>query len=330
MRIWAAQVHVDHFSDHTYVHLMRDLTIDETLVAKEAYERYMNQNGHTVDGYRGDNGRFSDKGFRDSCEQNNQSLTFCGVGAHHQNGIVERRNQEITLIARTMLLHAKRHWPEMITNMLWPFALKMAAERLNNFTENAEGLSPQEVLSGCKNEIDIRDFHTFGCPVFVLDHRLQGGLGGPPKWDPRARVGIYLGRSPCHAGNVALVLNPRTGHMSPQYHVVFDDDFTTVSSMREGVVPPSWAALVRLSSECPTRETYNTSDTWTSDWDKSDNPDTAGEFKNGDNGNYIDGNLLFGKPSTPLVNTGLSETPTANGIHERVRVSTQEENSALR
>jgi hypothetical protein len=179
----------------------------------------------------------------------------------------------------------------------------MAAERLNNFTENAEGLSPQEVLSGCKNEINIRDFHTFGCPVFVLDHRLQGGLGGPPKWDPRARVGTYLGRSPCHAGNVALVLNPRTGHTSPQYHVVFDDDFTPVLSMREGVVPPSWAALVRLSSECATRENYNNSDTWTSDWDKSDNLDTTEEFKNSDNGSYIDGNFLLGKPSTPLANT---------------------------
>ena len=147
----------------------------------------MKGHGHDVKGFRGDNGRFADKGFRDSCDQNLQSLTFCGVGAHQQNGIVERRNQEITLIARTMLLHAKRHWPEMITNMFWPFALKLAAERLNYFTENADGLSPQEVLSGCKAETDIRDFHTFGCPVFVLDHRLQGGLGGPPKWDPRAR-----------------------------------------------------------------------------------------------------------------------------------------------
>ena len=57
---------------------------------------------------------------------------------------------------------------------------------------------------------------------------------------------------------------------------------------------------------------------------------TAGEFKDGDNGSDIDSNLLFGKPSTPLVDTGLLETPTANGTHERVRISTQEENSALR
>ena len=48
---------------------------------------------------------------------------------------------------------------------------------------------------------------------------------GPSKWEQRARIGIYLGHSPFHAGSVALVLNPRTGLVSPQFHVVFDDNF---------------------------------------------------------------------------------------------------------
>jgi hypothetical protein len=60
---------------------------------------------------------------------------------------------------------------------------------------------------------------------------------------------------------------------------------------------------------------------------KSEKPDTTGDFKNGNNRNYIDGNFLFGKPSTPLVNTGLSET--SSGIHKSVAI-TQEENSASR
>ena len=42
-------------------------------------------------------------------------------------------------------------------------------------------------------------------------------------------MGIYVGRSPSHASNVALILNPRTGHVSPQFHVVFDDDFDDLS-----------------------------------------------------------------------------------------------------
>jgi hypothetical protein len=61
-------------------------------------------------------------------------------------------------------------------------------------------------------------------------------------------MGIYVGRSPSHASNVALILNPRTGHVSPQFHVVYDDDFTTVPYLRTATVPPHWAELVRVSS----------------------------------------------------------------------------------
>ena len=65
---------------------------------------------------------------------------------------------------------------------------------------------------------------------------------------------------------MALVLNPRTGHISPQYHVVFDDDFTTVPFMSSGTIPPNWAELVKLSTECATYENYKLSDSWTSEW----------------------------------------------------------------
>ena len=77
------------------------------------------------------------------------------------------------------------------------------------------------------------------CMFWMLGCRIQGG-GGPPKWDPRARLGMYLGHSPSHAGSVALVLNLRTGLVSPQYHVVIDDDFLTVPSLRAGTVPSNW------------------------------------------------------------------------------------------
>eukprot|EP00957_Ditylum_brightwellii_P095680 7290450-Ditylum_brightwellii.AAC.1 len=57
------------------------------------------------------------------------------------------------------------------------------------------------------------NFHAWDYPAFVPDSRSQSDTGiGPPKWDPRARSGIYLGHSPFHAGNVALVLNLQTDH----------------------------------------------------------------------------------------------------------------------
>jgi hypothetical protein len=67
----------------------------------------------------------------------------------------------------------------------------------------------------------------------------------------------YLfGHSPSCLGLVALVLNPQTGHISPQYHVVFDDQFTTVSFIEKNEVPPNWAQLVVNSTEKVTKEHY--------------------------------------------------------------------------
>jgi len=39
---------------------------------------------------------------------------------------------------------------------------------------------------------------------------------------------VYVGHSLHHAGTVPLVYNPITPHTSPQYHVTFDDCFSTV------------------------------------------------------------------------------------------------------
>eukprot|EP00957_Ditylum_brightwellii_P087231 6639972-Ditylum_brightwellii.AAC.2 len=50
--------------------------------------------------------------------------------------------------------------------------------------------------------------HTWGSPVYILNALLQDKSGSVPKWDPRARLGIYLGPSSVHVGNVHLVLNP--------------------------------------------------------------------------------------------------------------------------
>ena len=43
-------------------------------------------------------------------------------------------------------------------------------------------------------------------------------------------MGVYLGVSPNHACSIALVLNPNTGHVSPQFHTKHDDFFETVTS----------------------------------------------------------------------------------------------------
>ena len=51
------------------------------------------------------------------------------------------------------------------------------------------------------------------------------------KWNDRAQVGIYLGCSPHHARNVALILNVHTGLVSPQFPVEFNKRFETVNQL---------------------------------------------------------------------------------------------------
>eukprot|EP00957_Ditylum_brightwellii_P176257 13420698-Ditylum_brightwellii.AAC.1 len=101
-------------------------------------------------------------------------------------------------------------------------------------------MSPLEVLLGHKEEITAEDYHSWGCLIFALDSRLQSRQGiVPPKWDPRAQAGVYLGHSPIYACSVALVLNLKTGHESPQYRVVFDEKFTTVPYLNSDNAPPN-------------------------------------------------------------------------------------------
>ena len=80
--------------------------------------------------------------------------------------------------------------------------------------------------------IPVKSFHKILFLLHFLDAQLQDTGGtGPPKWEPRARIGVYLGNSPLYAGSVPLVWHPTTGRVIPQYHVVFDDDFSTVPYM---------------------------------------------------------------------------------------------------
>ena len=95
-RIWGATTFVDQVSDFVYVHLMRDLSLAETLLATEAMEKVMSQAGISVKHYHFNNGRFADNGFVDAVNSKSQKLTFFGVGAHHQNGIIENKNKVLT------------------------------------------------------------------------------------------------------------------------------------------------------------------------------------------------------------------------------------------
>ena len=83
---------------------------------------------------------------------------------------------------------------------------------------------------------DITDFRVFRCPIYVLDRKLQVGKSYEKKAD-RSHQCIYVGPPPQHTGNVPLCFNPDTRNLSPQFHVVFDEHFETVSKRPNPMCP---------------------------------------------------------------------------------------------
>ena len=103
----------------------------------------------------------------------------------------------------------------------------------------------------CKSDHrNLMRTHVWGCPVYVLKPSLQNGKK-LPKWNRHAQMGQFLGFSWEHFSLVAMQ-NPHTSYYSPQYHVVFDNHFYTVTSVeRESDPPDHWAALCLEATYIP-------------------------------------------------------------------------------
>jgi hypothetical protein len=125
-RYTVATIFVDHYSRLGYTHLQKSTSVIETVEAKDAFERYAASHGIYTRNYHADNGRFADNMFRQAVARKGQTLSFCGVNAHFQNGVAERRIRELQDHARCMIIHANKRWPTAITTNLWPYALRMA------------------------------------------------------------------------------------------------------------------------------------------------------------------------------------------------------------
>jgi len=244
-RYKVATVFVDHYSDLDYVHVHETTSAEEAVQAKEAFENFAADKGVSIKHYHADNGIFASKGFRSAVALSGQTLSFCGVGAHHQNGICERRIQDLTQTARTALAYAAQRNPA-VTAALWPYALRHASYVRRMLPKDGHSKSPDELFSRSSVRPTTRFLHVFGCPVYVLQGPLQSG--GPfPKWKDRSRVGINLGHSAQHAASVSLILNPQTGFISPQFHCVYDDNFDSAKS--DPNFNDEWARLAGLAED---------------------------------------------------------------------------------
>ena len=123
-RYMGATIFVDHYSDFTYVPLMTTMDVAFTVEAKLAFERMAQSHSVKIKHYHCDNGLFDTKDVKASIIKASQTISFCGVNAHHQNRKAENRIKDVTTNAHTSLIHAAHIWPAVIDTSLWPAALK--------------------------------------------------------------------------------------------------------------------------------------------------------------------------------------------------------------
>ncbi len=140
----------------------------------------------------------------------------------------------------------------------------MALPRLDdNQTPNRlSNLTPLELIT--KSKVDHRNLihcHVWGCPAIVLKPQLQNDQK-LPKWNRRAKVGQFLGYLDQHSSLVANVCHLLTGHVSPQFHVVFDDLFKIVIQDRDNdpIVNSICDGLFERNQELYLEEEFDTDD----------------------------------------------------------------------
>jgi hypothetical protein len=80
---------------------------------------------------------------------------------------------------------------------------------------------------GEHSKLDQTDMYPLLCPVYVLYRRIQEGTSRP-KWTKCTTQKVYVGHLHHYSKSVPMVWDPNTKLVSPQFHVMFDDNFDTV------------------------------------------------------------------------------------------------------
>ena len=76
---------VDHASGKIFNFSQLSTTAAETVQSKLRLEAMARQEGFRIKAYHSDNDIFTSKEFKSDCDGQQQTYTFRGVGAHHQN-----------------------------------------------------------------------------------------------------------------------------------------------------------------------------------------------------------------------------------------------------
>jgi hypothetical protein len=178
-------IFIDHATNYLSTNHQVNLTAASTVESRHLCESKFDEFGVQIKQYAADNHPFRSKTWVNDCAVQRQLPTkHSGVGAHHQI-LAERQIQTTFNWSRANLLHFVLHWPQMAKNRdnLWPFAINYAVYMHNHLPIRDKRLSPNELFTGTvfNTYNHLTRAHVFGCPVYVLDPRLQDSKK-IPKW----------------------------------------------------------------------------------------------------------------------------------------------------
>ena len=140
------------------------------------------------------------------------------------------------------MIHAAFCWPAMADPSLWTMVV--------HYPHSAAGMMVPIDLMQCTDapHSHLKNMHVWDCPFYVHEPALQDAhiiL----KWKLHSCHAIFVSFSPCHSSLVPLVLNAHSGKISPKFHIVFDDWFTSMLSMGadDACNPSQWQELFTTS-----------------------------------------------------------------------------------
>ncbi|GJX74119.1 retrovirus-related pol polyprotein from transposon TNT 1-94 [Tanacetum coccineum] len=206
---------VDDYSRFTWVRILRTKDEAPKAIIKciKNIQVHLNAPVHNV---RTDNGtEFVNQTLREFYENVGISHQTSIARTPQKNGIVERRNQTLVEVARTMLIFSKA------LLFLWAEAINTAC-----FTQNSSlvrlryNKTPYEHMQDKKPDLSF--FHVFGSLCYPTND--NDDLG---KLDAKADIGIFVGYA--LAKKAFRIYNKRTQKIIETIHVTFDE-LTTMAS----------------------------------------------------------------------------------------------------
>jgi len=200
---------VDDYSRYTWTFFLQGKAKVASIFKKFA-KNAQNQFDVKIKKIRSDNGKeFDNTNIEEYCDEVGIKHEFSSTYTPKQNGVVERKNQTLITLARTMLDEyntSEKMWAEAIntacyaSNWLFP----------HKFLEK----TPYELLNGKKPDVSF--FSVFGCKCYMYKKRQHLG-----KFQRRCDIGYLVGYS--SKSKACRVFNHATNMVEETFDVEFDE-----------------------------------------------------------------------------------------------------------